>query len=401
MKCSFRKGGVLFCVFFLGFLFPVSLSADFSDVSPATPFSSDIEALQSRHIIQGYSDGTYRPESLINRYDFVKIIIAAQFPASDISLCESSRYFFPDVVSSSWAIPFLCLAKEQGIIKGYSDGTFHGEKNITLAEALKILFLSFSVPIDSAPSGHPWYATLMEKAGENDILTELENDAPNRFLNRGEMAYLFRKIESAFQITSEPEEPSSWEGWKKTMTTVFWVGETAGEDNAHISNTESAWDDKWMLHFGGIDDPDDRCGYVPCEFTPKENPFYFALPYNDLDDDGYRKESAASVPWFTEAQDRKSILKNQWIAVSREGKTCYAQWEDVGPLSEDDFEYVFGDADIPENTFGASAGLDISPAVWDCLGMTTNAETYWKFVSREEVPKGAWTEIETTTDVQW
>ena len=68
----------MFCVF-SRIPFPVSLSADFSDVSPATPFSSDIEALQSRHIIQGYSDGTYRPESLINRYDFVKLLSLLNF----------------------------------------------------------------------------------------------------------------------------------------------------------------------------------------------------------------------------------------------------------------------------------------------------------------------------------
>ncbi|QQS59296.1 S-layer homology domain-containing protein [Candidatus Peregrinibacteria bacterium] len=397
MKRIFQKGVF---VFFASCFVGGSALASFSDISPNTPFASEIETLQNRNVLQGYADGTYRPEGLINRYDFVKIIIAARFSSSNISLCETSRFFFPDVPASHWAVSFLCLAKEMGVIKGYSDGTFHGEQNITLAEALKVIFFSLAIPVDSAPSSDPWYTSLFEKAEENNLLTQLSNAFPNRFINRGEMAHLFITTESTFK-DEQPEPSSLWEGWKKTMTTVFWVGELPGDDNAYISNTESAWDDKWMQHFGGTDDPNNRCGYRPCDFIPKENPFYFALPYNDLDDNGNRKKSAELVPWFEEAKQKKSILKNRWIAVSLEGKICYAQWQDVGPLSEDDFEYVFGDTENPKNSFGASAGLDISPATWDCLGMTTNAEVHWKFVSREDVPEGPWTETETTTDVRW
>src|SRR5262249_46319086 len=74
-------------------------------------------------------------------------------------------------------------------------------------------------------------------------------------------------------------------------TTVFWVGEGADESNANIHNRSSVWVEDWVGAFGGIDDPEKRCNMLPCDFTPKENPFYFALPYNDLTEDCQAKPS--------------------------------------------------------------------------------------------------------------
>lgn len=181
------------------------------------------------------------------------------------------------------------------------------------------------------------------------------------------------------------------EGYKYALTTMFWVGEESTDDNGFIPNRKSAWDGDWQESFGGYDDPYDRCGYRPCGFEPRENPFYFALPYNDLDDDGRRKESASLVPWAEEVQTSGSILKNRWIELRYKDNTCYAQWEDAGPFSEDDFDYVFGQSE-PVNQEGVGAGLDISPAAWDCLGLTTNRKVNWRFVDEAEVPPGPWKE---------
>ena len=43
-------------------------------------------------------------------------------------------------------------------------------------------------------------------------------------------------------------------------------------------------------------DPNHRCGYRPCGFKPKENPFYVALPYDDMEENGRRKEVNTSFP---------------------------------------------------------------------------------------------------------
>jgi hypothetical protein len=91
------------------------------------------------------------------------------------------------------------------------------------------------------------------------------------------------------------------------------------------------------------------------------------------------------------------LLKNRWIEILLDGRSCFAQWQDVGPCNEDDFAFVFGNATKPRNTFDAKAGLDVSPAVWHYLGMNDNGLTAWRFVDARDVPAGPWTEIVTTS----
>jgi hypothetical protein len=130
-------------------------------------------------------------------------------------------------------------------------------------------------------------------------------------------------------------------------------------------------------------------------FKPRENPFYVALPYGEFTESDRLKPEARDIPWFN--RDHSPLLKNHWIEVSLNGRSCFAQWQDVGPCGEDDFDFVFGVALEPLNTFDAKAGLDVSPAVWHYLGMKRNCITDWRFVDVRDVPAGPWTEIVTVS----
>lgn len=180
--------------------------------------------------------------------------------------------------------------------------------------------------------------------------------------------------------------------WKQATATVFWVGEPATKANGFIQNGESAWDEGWFENFGGFDDPDCRKGYYPCGFTPKENPFYIALPYDDIDHERGRKESAARIPWNNPAATG-TLLKNRWVEVRTNRKSCFGQWEDVGPFEEDDVEYVFGDARMPKNMLGERAGIDLSPAMRDCLSIDGSAQVEWRHVEEQDVSQGPWRDI--------
>lgn len=176
-------------------------------------------------------------------------------------------------------------------------------------------------------------------------------------------------------------------------TTVFWVGEEADASNGFIHNKSSTWTEDWVGAYGGVDDPNNRCNLLPCDFTPKENPFYFALPYSDLQESCDAKPSQREVPWYTQPPpEGESIIKNQWIKVRFAGKVAYAQWADAGPFGEDDTNYVFGSA-APQ----AQAGLDISPATAEYIGLEGRGNTEWEFVSEQDVPAGPWRQTITTS----
>ena len=197
--------------------------------------------------------------------------------------------------------------------------------------------------------------------------------------------------------------PSGWTYPLHTgiKTTYFWTGEAASADNDFIQNVSSAWQSDWASYFGGEDNPYSRCGYNPCAVAPKENPFYFALPFGDFTETGIAS-GVNAVYWHNAAAQARlnngqSILKNRWIQVNLGAKTVYAQWQDVGPFNSNDSNYVFGSA-APQST---RAGLDVSPAVSDYLGMGGSATTSWRFVTDAEVPAGPWKTTVTTSGTDW
>lgn len=178
-------------------------------------------------------------------------------------------------------------------------------------------------------------------------------------------------------------------------STVFWVGEAADSDNGYIANRASAWDDQWQKHYGGIDDPLHRVGYRPQGFTPLENAFYVALPYNDIDENGTIKP-ARPCKEFSPQPFSALQCKNSWVEIRLRDKVVYAQWEDVGPFGENDTAYVFGNA-TPTNKNNSHAGIDVSPAVRDYMHLKDIDTVSWRFVNTSQVPVGPWKTVITTS----
>ena len=189
---------------------------------------------------------------------------------------------------------------------------------------------------------------------------------------------------------TKAEERFPWK--KEIVTTTFWIGEKPTANNP-VPNRSSSWDKNWTKNYGGYDDPETsrRRDFVPVKFTPRQNPFYVALPYNDKAINGHRPEAPRVVPWFKEAYKGPAVstVKGRWIAIRKGNKVAYAQWEDAGPFRTDHWQYVFGN-ERPKPNLNKGAGLDVSPAVRDFLGMQDTDVTDWKFVEFSEVPRGPW-----------
>jgi len=189
---------------------------------------------------------------------------------------------------------------------------------------------------------------------------------------------------------TKAEERFPWK--KEIVTTTFWIGEKPTANNP-VPNLSSSWDKNWTKNYGGYDDPETsrRRDFVPVKFTPRQNPFYVALPYNDKATNGHRPEAPRVVPWFPEAYKGPGVstCKGRWIAIRKGNKVAYAQWEDAGPFRTDHWQYVFGN-ERPKPNLNKGAGLDVSPAVRDFLGMQDTDVTDWKFVEFSEVPRGPW-----------
>jgi hypothetical protein len=181
--------------------------------------------------------------------------------------------------------------------------------------------------------------------------------------------------------------------WKENIVaTTFWIGEPTSSGSP--SNTRSAWDSGWMAHYGGEDSPTQRADFLPNGFTPRQNPFYIALPYSDVSHGHTKPEAAQIIPRFKSSfsQNGRSILKDRWVAIRRGARVCYAQWEDAGPFRTDHWQYVFGN-ERPLSNQNHDAGIDLSPAVRDFLNIGGMDSVDWKFVEFSDVPAGPWTRL--------
>jgi hypothetical protein len=221
----------------------------------------------------------------------------------------------------------------------------------------------------------------------------------SQMVRAAEIAKARAKTDAAKKELPKPEAPkrsSSAFGWKPgIVTTTFWIGERPTKNNP-TPNRASSWDSKWSQNYGGFDTPNPakRVNYHPAGFVPRQNPFYVALPYNDVSHGAHKPEAARVIPWFRDAYRGPgiSVLKGRWLAIRRNGKTAYAQWEDCGPFRTDHFDYVFGSS-RPKPNLNKGAGLDVSPAVRDYLGMSDTDVTDWRFIDVSEVPSGPWAKL--------
>jgi hypothetical protein len=249
---------------------------------------------------------------------------------------------------------------------------------------------------DYGDSSAPFGDEPPEKHHQRATMHRVAHSGPDEEIRRALPSRVHQTVAETPPEEVRRAEPAHQYDWKRNInTTVFWVGEKPTQNNP-VPNHASSWDQKWAKHYGGYDNPSPKArkGFQPADFTPKENPFYVALPYNDIAQHGHKKEASKVIPWFKEAftSKWKSVCKGRWIAIRKGDRVCYAQWEDAGPFTTDDSDYVFGDA-RPKPNANHNAGLDVSPAVRDYLGLDGSDVTDWKFVDFEEIPEGPWAEL--------
>lgn len=268
----------------------------------------------------------------------------------------------------------------------------------SLASTLLLGVSTGKAVAENAPQGKAEFAQYAQKMRESALLKiekleprpQAQVQVPTTGVNRtGALGY-----GSSSHNSYAPRSTGGRYPWKSNIvTTVFWVGEKATARNP-VANHASSWDAKWALSFGGYDDPDvkNRRGFLPATFVPKQNPFYVALPYNDVTKGTTKPEARFVIPWFNRTFERqgKSVCRDRWIAIRKGNRICYAQWSDCGPFSTDHWQYVFGN-ERPRANINSGAGLDVSPAVRDYLGMNAGKDVCdWKFVEFHEVPQGPW-----------
>lgn len=103
----------------------------YSDVSAGRWYNNAVSTMTRAGVVNGYPDGTFRPNAPITRAEMAKIIAL-------FAKLEPSAERFPDT-AGHWAEPYIRLAAGSGWIEGYPDGTFRPDRAITRAETVTMI----------------------------------------------------------------------------------------------------------------------------------------------------------------------------------------------------------------------------------------------------------------------
>ena len=164
-----------------------ALAATFPDTANH-PHEEEIDFLARNGVVEGYPGGYFGPDLPINRAEFLKILLLSAY--GETALQRTNLNCFTDFRGQTeWYWTYACTAKTLGLVEGHPDGTFRGETQINLAEALKMIMAAWPTDLLPRLPGEPWYAPYMVAAERRGLFDNFLRDPAYR-LTRSDMAYL-------------------------------------------------------------------------------------------------------------------------------------------------------------------------------------------------------------------
>lgn len=164
----------------------------FTDIRVGNEYYGAVNYLVNAGVINGYSDGTFRPDRPVNRVESLKFILEATK-----STLDNGSAPFRDTSDDQWYSKYLFTAYSKNIVNGNPDGTFRPTDTVNRAEFFKILFNGMSVDISPTVEFAPyddvttsdWFAPFLAYAKDLGLLdTNSVNIKPSGEMTRGDVA---------------------------------------------------------------------------------------------------------------------------------------------------------------------------------------------------------------------
>lgn len=187
----------------------ITVVTGFGDVLRTHSQYVPINYLNEEGVINGYDDGTFKPDNTVNRAEVLKIILSGSNIDSPADFGESE---FSDVPKDIWFAKYVMKAKQLGIVKGDgTDGSFSPARSVNKAEFLKMLLEANQVKAEALEaaesiaedvSREDWFAPYINYALSVGLIAKNTQGQvePSKQLTRAEVAemmYLLNLIRSS------------------------------------------------------------------------------------------------------------------------------------------------------------------------------------------------------------
>lgn len=181
----------------------------FNDLSEAHDYYPAVSYLYRKGTVQGYPDGTFKPDNTVSRIEALKFI----FSGLDQKVLSGLSANFNDTQNGQWYSDYLATAYSLGVVQGYSDGTFKPTQGVNRVEFLKMVFSIVDISVDPVVIENPyddvnnlsWYAPYVAYAKEKNIFPiSGQNFDPGQAMSRIEVAEVVYRMIAVQENNGEP-----------------------------------------------------------------------------------------------------------------------------------------------------------------------------------------------------
>lgn len=201
----------------------------------------EISYLVEKGTVNGYDDGTFKPNKNVTRAEFLKMV------NNVFQLSEVEDIHFTDVKEDDWYYDEVRKAVASGYISGYEDGTIRANRLITREEASKIIAMvseldydigDMSLDFKDSNDIGDWAKTYVSAMKYNEYMNGYEDETfrPKRQITRGETAKILADISK--DIEKNPiEEPV--ENPIETSKTKYYLVQVGSYSNLESANKQA------------------------------------------------------------------------------------------------------------------------------------------------------------------
>ena len=225
--------------------------AAFTDSADIKVDTEVVDTLVSLGVVNGYDDGSFKPNGTVTRAEMAKMIYVLRTGNSDASAYNDDKTSFTDI-GSHWARGYIKYCQSLGIIAGKSNTKFVPNEKVSAQEAAKMLLVTLGYNAQKAGLvGTGWASKTNALADEAGLLEDVNTsftaacprqyaaqliynaiDAKTVVLRDGEYT-----DETAMGVANKPIG-EKYMGLKKTVGTLSSFSKTSGKDTYEMSLTD-------------------------------------------------------------------------------------------------------------------------------------------------------------------
>ena len=153
--------------------FTMFAGAAFTDQADIKVENEVVDTLIELGVINGYTDGSFKPNDTVTRAEMAKMIYVLRTGNSDASAYNNDKTSFTDI-NGHWAAGYVKYCQSLGIIAGQSATKFAPDQTVTAQEAAKMLLVTLGYNADKAGLvGANWASKTNALADENGLLEDV------------------------------------------------------------------------------------------------------------------------------------------------------------------------------------------------------------------------------------